>query len=82
LQRNATSTMGGARIESVRLDCALDPSIEGRLVRASTRGLLALAALLADEEVYVAKKRNRVPRSRAELARLINASVLREAVGR
>jgi sulfonate transport system substrate-binding protein len=36
--------------------------------------------VLAEEEVWVAKERNRVPRSRAELAGLIDHSVLEEAL--
>ena len=36
--------------------------------------------VLEEEEVWVAKERNRVPRSRAELAGLIDASVLEEAL--
>jgi ABC-type nitrate/sulfonate/bicarbonate transport system substrate-binding protein len=41
-----------------------------------------LLDVLVDEEIYVAKERNRVPRSRTELADLIDDSVLREALGR
>ena len=36
--------------------------------------------VLVDEEVWVAKERNRTPRTRAELATLIDASVLKEAL--
>jgi NitT/TauT family transport system substrate-binding protein len=36
--------------------------------------------VLEEEEVWVAKERNRVPRSRAELAGLIDPSVLEEAL--
>jgi NitT/TauT family transport system substrate-binding protein len=36
--------------------------------------------VLEEEEVWVAKERNRVPRSRAELAGLIDSSVLEEAL--
>ena len=36
--------------------------------------------VLAEEEVWVAKERNRTPRTRAELASLVDASVLKEAI--
>ncbi len=36
--------------------------------------------VLTEEEVWVAKERNRTPRTRAELATLIDASVLKEAL--
>ena len=39
-----------------------------------------LLDVLEDEEKYVARERNRVPRSRAELAKLIDSSVLEEAL--
>jgi hypothetical protein len=36
--------------------------------------------VLEEEEVWVAKERNRVPRTREELARFIDASVVAEAL--
>jgi NitT/TauT family transport system substrate-binding protein len=39
-----------------------------------------LLDVLVDEDVYVARERNRAPRSRAELATLIDATVLRDAL--
>jgi hypothetical protein len=35
---------------------------------------------MVEEDAYLAPERNRVPRSRAELAALIDDSVLREAL--
>ena len=39
-----------------------------------------LLDVLVEEDVYLARERNRAPRSRAELARLIDTSVLEEAL--
>ena len=39
-----------------------------------------LLDVLTEEEVWVAKERNRTPRTRAELASLVDASVLKEAL--
>jgi NitT/TauT family transport system substrate-binding protein len=41
-----------------------------------------LLDVLVEEDVYVARERNRAPRTRAELALLIDTSVLEEALGR
>jgi NitT/TauT family transport system substrate-binding protein len=40
-----------------------------------------LLDVMVEEDAYVAPERNRAPRPRAELARLVDDSVLREAVG-
>jgi NitT/TauT family transport system substrate-binding protein len=39
-----------------------------------------LLDVLVEEDVYIARERNRAPRTRAELARLIDTSVLEEAL--
>ena len=39
-----------------------------------------LLDVMVEEDAYVARERNRAPRPRAELAKLIDASVLRDAL--
>ena len=41
-----------------------------------------LLDVLVEEDLYIARERNRAPRTRAELATLIDTSVLEEALGR
>ena len=41
-----------------------------------------LLDVLVEEDLYIAREHNRAPRTRAELARLIDTSVLEEALGR
>ncbi len=57
-----------------------DPALLARVWRHEGFAGTLATDLLDAEEVWVAKERNRAPRSRAELALLIDPSVLRDAL--